>query len=271
MSQLNELVLHVMDAIFGWLLAWPGGLSLLALSVLTALVLVVIRRFTTDQDLLERCAQDQGRLKILARLARRAMDTEALRRYRTTASMIAMVKARSEIKPLLVSLLPVALLAVWACQRGAYVPPRADQDLLVTMYLPISAEGRILHLVPMEGVECASGWVQQASLAQQDSKAYCRAQWKLRVGASDQPYDLTFRYAGATYHKGLRVGQRIYDPPAQRYDDEKVLAIETHLDESRLFGLVGGIAWLAMPPWLTAYFLLSIPSMMLLKKILRIR
>jgi len=261
----------MMDAVFGWLLAGPRSLTLIALSVLTAAILVVIRRFTTDQDLLARCARDQSRLKNLARLARRSKDTEALLRYRTTRSMIAMVKARSEIKPLMVSLIPVALLAMWACQRVAYVPLRANQDLQVAMYLPVSADGRILHLVPVEGVECASGWVQQASLVQQRAQTYCRAQWELHARASDQLYDLTFRYSGTTYHKGVRVGQRIYEPAVQRYDDEKVLAIETHMEESRLFGLIGGIGWLAMPPWLTAYFLVSIPSMLLLKKILRIR
>jgi uncharacterized membrane protein (DUF106 family) len=270
-SRLNELILQMMNAALGWMLAWPRSLTLIALSVLTAAILVVIRRFTTDQDLLERCVRDKRRLKVLSRLARRSKDNEALGRYRTTASMIAMVKARSEVKPLLVSLLPIALLAIWACQRVAYVPPRAGQDVAVTMYLPVSAEGRLMHLVPMDGVECGAGWVQQASLIQQGAPSHCQAKWTLRAASCDQPYDLTFRYAGATYHKPLRVGQAIYEPPVQAYSDAKVLAIETRLEECKLFGIVSGIRWLAVPPWLAAYSLVSIPAMLLLKRVLRVR
>lgn len=271
MNHLNELILRMMDATFGWLLACPRSLTLIVLSVLTAAILVVVRRFTTDQDLLERCAQDKNRLKILARFARRTSDKEALGRYRTTGSMIAMVKARSEIKPLLVSLLPVALLATWACQRVAYMPARAGQDVRVTMYLPVSAEGRLMHLVPTEGVECPAGWVQQAKLVRQDGQSYCQAQWILRASSSDQPYDLTFRYAGTTYHKPLRVGQCIYEPPVQSYGGAGVPAIETRLEESRLFGIIGGVKRIGLPPWLTAYFLVSVPAMLLLKRALRVR
>lgn len=271
MSHLNELILRMMDIGLGWLLACPRSVTLIVLSVLTAAGLVVIRRFTTNQDLLERCAQDRTRLRFLAGVARRAGDMDSLARHRATISMIAMVKARSEIKPLLVSLLPVALLATWACQRVAYLPTRAGQDVLVTAYLPVSAEGRLMHLVPMEGIECQSGWVQPVQLAQQDAQSFCRAQWTIRALASDRPYDLTIRYAGSTYHKSLRVGQAIYEPPAQPYSDTTILAIETQLQECRLFGVLGGINRIHLPPWLAAYFLISVPSMLLLKRVLRIR
>ncbi len=271
MIPLNELILRTMDVPLGWTLALPRSLTIVALSVLTAAILVGVRRIATDQDLLERCSRDKERLRILTKLARRSNDKEALGRYRTTGSMIAMVKARSEIKPLLVSLLPVALLATWAFQRVAYVPLRAGTDVVVTAYLPVSAEGRLMHLVPMEGVECPSGWVQQTRVVQQGGQAYSQAQWTLLAAPADRPYVLTFRYAGATYHKPVRVGQPIYEPPVQTYDDTEVLTIETHMEECRLFGVIGGITWIGLPPWLAAYFLVSIPAMLLLKRVLRVR
>ena len=83
--------------------------------------------------------------------------------------------------------------------------------------------------------------VQQVRLAQQGAQTYCRAQWTLRAASSDQPYDLTIRYAGTTYHKFLRVGQAIYEPPVQTYAGAGVPAIETRLAESRLFGIIGGL------------------------------
>lgn len=271
MSHLNDLILRMMDAAFGWLLALPHTVSLIVLSVFTAAILLMIRRLTTDQEHLTRCVQDQKRLKLLSRIARRHHDKDALQRYRATSATIGALKARSEIRPLLMSLLPVALLATWASQRIAYLPIRAGQDVLVTMYLPAIAEGRLTHLVPLHGVECPSGWIQQATRVQQAEQIYCRAQWTLRAQASDQPYDLTFRYAGTTYHKTLRVGQTTYEPPIQTFGNANLPAIETRLDECRLFGAVGGVKWIGLPPWLVAYFLVSIPAMLLLKWAFRIR
>jgi hypothetical protein len=79
------------------------------------------------------------------------------------------------------------------------------------------------------------------------------------------------RYGGSTYHNILRVGQTVYDPPVQACSDGKVLAIETQLQESKLFGVIGGIRWIGMPAWLTGYFLVSVPAMMLIKRGLRVR
>ena len=46
-----------------------------------------------------------------------------------------MKASKYELKPLLYSIIPIALLATWAFSRVAYVPPRAGQDLQVLMFV----------------------------------------------------------------------------------------------------------------------------------------
>ena len=38
----------------------------------------------------------------------------------------------------------------------------------------------------------------------------------------------------------------------------------------RLFGVVPGLPWLALPPWLVAYLLITLPAASLCKRFLRI-
>jgi hypothetical protein len=101
-----------------------GGndMPIIACSGAIRLILVVIGRCTTDQQWLTQCSQDRKRLRRRMRIARHDRDMDAPQRYCTTTAMISIFKARSKVKPLRGSLLPVALLATWASQRIVYVP-----------------------------------------------------------------------------------------------------------------------------------------------------
>lgn len=269
----NDILLRLLDPLLGWLLLVPRAVALFQLALLTALIILTTRWLATDQDLLERCARDKKRLRLLNRVARRAGDRAARLRHRATLSAIALRQAQAEVRPLLLALLPVTVLAIWASQRLAYLPPRLGQDVLVTIYAPVSAEGRLAHLVPMDTLDCPTGWVQR--LRPSADHAYSSATWTLRSRlssrASQDPYTLSFRYAGATYSHLLRIGASTYAPPITPGYDGKILALETHLQESRLLGFIGGIPALSLPAWLTGYFLLSIPLVLLAKRALHLR
>lgn len=49
-----------------------------------------------------------------------------------------------------------------------------------------------------------------------------------------------------------------------------IITLARPLTTNKLFGLVPGIPFLYMPPWLLAYFLIAIPSVSLTKRVLRI-
>ena len=107
---LNNSILAIADPLLGWLLYLPSDLALILLGAGTAALLTLVRPLTTNQDLLRRCRHDKRRLKELIRRAKRNKDRRALRNRQATRGMIAMMQLKAEGLPLLVAILPIAVL-----------------------------------------------------------------------------------------------------------------------------------------------------------------
>lgn len=281
----NLLSVGLFDVLLGWLLEFPRWIGLLVVGLMTAVLLTLIRKWTTNQDRLRRAAADLRRLKELRRAAKDARDVDAVERCNVTKAQISWLKLKAEGWPLLAVLLPVALLATWAFERLAYYPPRDDETIEVVAYLPRSAQDDLMHLVPQPRLRSANGWVQpvrritneptrwdriwatatfsQAATPEADDVAI----WRLQADAAREPYPLVFRWKEHTFERELRVGQRIYSPVVT-VDTVEPITTEVRLRETRLFGIPGLGAWL--PAWLVGYLVVTIPVVFALKKVLAI-
>jgi hypothetical protein len=284
----NDLVLRTMDALLGWMLLLPRDAALFALGLLTTAILVGVRPLLTNQGLLGRCRKDMARLKALLKAARRAADSEALRRHRAVRTAIGLKLLRSELKTLLAASVPIALVATWAFQRLAFVPPAGGKPVVVTARFPLSADGQFVHIVPQAGVRAESGWIEQLHAGEDTAGASSLATWTLTAEVRPQAYDLCFRYQDQTYHMPVRVGQPTYESPVVflgagiRVPATKVLSgrrsrsdgfggvgrLQADLAETKLFGRVPGIPWLGIRPWLLAYLLITIPAVSVGKRLL---
>ena len=94
LEALNNACLAVADPLLGWLLHLPRDVALAFVAIGTALVLTLVRIFTTDQDMLRRCKRDKKRQKQLLRQAKKGRDTEARARHRATIGEISLKAAR---------------------------------------------------------------------------------------------------------------------------------------------------------------------------------
>src|SRR5947208_1001488 len=139
----NNLSLAAGDFLLGWLLRLPRDLTLLVVAVFTSLFMIAVRYFTTPQDRLRRAAADGRRLRELVGQAKRNGDKSALQRYRRTRSMIGLVKLKAEGLPLLVSLLPIALVATWAIFRLEYPPVKSGEEVTLAVYTPVADSGEV--------------------------------------------------------------------------------------------------------------------------------
>jgi hypothetical protein len=287
---LNNFIASAMDYLLGWTLYLPSDIALFAVAILTSAILTFVRLFTTDQDWLKRAAADHRRLKELARDAKARGDREALKRHKDTMTLIKVRSMRFEGRPLLAAIVPIALVATWAFARLGYHPPKAGDLIEVRAYLSTTAIGRPVHLVPQEGLKAEDAWVQTVAkdepaapqglwdsvnarmrrLLRMDPPLEGVAVWRLKADARPQPYALKVRYGGRTYQKELLVGANRYAPPAAFYDDAPVRCVEVVMPPVKLFGLVGGLDFLYVPPWLVAYLLIAIPFVTVLKRTFRI-
>jgi hypothetical protein len=301
---------------------------LIALAAMTSLLVVIIRKYTTNQDWLRRAHEDRRRLTQLTKAARRQMAAEmvsydpplragakaryrdARARHRTTASLIKTRAARHELLPLLLSVVPIALLATWAFARVAFEPPKVGEEIEVRLYAPPAAIGQLAYIVPQAGIDSPL-WVQSIH---PDSPAPRTGAWdvagahlrslgragynfavrqlahvKIRLAPMTEPrpvprgvavwriratqpgdYTLHIRTSGRTYDRPFTAGTRRYAAPSTTYPGAPIQSIDLGLRETRLFGVIGGIDALWLAPWLVAYLLIAIPLVSLLKRLLRV-
>jgi hypothetical protein len=265
----NSLSLTVGDVLFGWLLRLPRDLTLFFIAVITVLVMMVVRRFTTNQDLLSRAAADGRRLRELIREARRARDRNALKRFRSTRSLLAVIRLKAELLPLLVSLLPIALLATWGLYRLEYLPVRPGTEVELALYTPVTDRDELVHIVSADGIQAADGrWVQRVEEMTDQTPHYGQAIWKLRAEGRAEPYTLTIRLKDRTIERELRVGQRTYAEPVVDHGDDYLS--EWKREPYHFLGRVPGIAAIGMPAWLIGYVLLVVPLTFLFKRLLNL-
>lgn len=285
LEHLTQLCLLIGDLLLGWILRFSPHLALLLVAVITALLLTLSRPLTTNQDLLGRAKRDKKRLATLIREARRRRDKQAVKRHRATHSWVALKMLRAEGRPLLVALLPILVLATWCTFRLTYRPPRIGETLEVAVQTPVSAVGDVIHIVPVEGIECERGWVQPIGEEHRDDAVVAgSASWRLRATKSNAEYSLVFRQGDRTFQHPILVDDAFYAAPEIEQDSSGQWVTRTQLEPLKAFGVVPAInrqqqpwldrvPWLSslnLPSWLVAYLLIATPLVFLLKASLRI-
>ncbi len=306
MTQVQDVIVALMDVLLGWSLHLPAGVALILVSVLSAVALTWARVLVTDHDMLRRCAADKKKLGRLIRqtkynyrldmVARKAK----IKRFKLTKNLVALKTLKAEAKPLLVSLLPILLLATWAFARLAYLPAGEGEIVRVSAYFPLSAVNELAHIVPQEGLELGSegGWIAEIKRdmdsipdehkpeddffsawpshspmdAIDDGSAWARnavAEWYLTGKATDEPYTLKVRWRDQTWEQPLRIGGTTYEPSITPQGDWPE-STQVHLAQARLLGWVPAFGPF-LPPWLVGYLLVVIPSVFGIKKLFNVR
>ncbi len=271
LEAINALILTVMDALLGWSVSVSLDMAVITVAVSTAVLLSVVRVFTTNQNLLERCHLDKKKLRQLASEGRRAKTKAVQLRCKQIKNMIGMKALKQEVFPLVVSIVPIVCIALWCFERLGYHPPRENEAVEVMAYFRVSQVDQLVHLVPENGLSVDAGWVKEIELAKAaDGQPYGLASWTVRGSARGQAYRLVFRYGGKKYEHELLVGQETYSTPIKKQGQSAFSAVQLKMRTYRPFGVVGGIRWLGLAPWLVGYLVMVIPLAWLLKRILRI-
>jgi hypothetical protein len=264
----NRLSLGLFDALLGWLLQLSPHLLLCAVALGSAVLLTLVRRFTTNQDLLLRIAADKKRLAVLLGEAKRRRHAEEVKRLRAVKSMVLFKSLRQEVLPLLVSILPIALLATWCLARLEFHPPRGGESIPLVAYMPVSRAGDLIHIVPQPGLGAEGGWIQRLRAVTDEGPPYATATWILRGEPSEEPYRIQIRLEGTTLDQELSIGRWIYSSPLISHRGQVVT--ELRMRPFKLFNLIPGIPAIYLAPWLVAYLLLVIPLVPVTRRMLRV-
>lgn len=264
----NRFCLTVVDFLLGWLLYLPSDVVLFAVAIGSALILACVRWFTTDQDLLRRAGADKKRLNQLIRAARTEKDLEAVRRFRTTRTRVALKALKAEGRPLVATLPPIAILATWCLLRLGFHPPQADEWVELCLYTRASAAGDIVHLVPLDDLTASDGWVRKLKAGDYHGQTCSAATWQLAGKSRLEVYPVRIRHGNETYIVPLQIGGRTYSAPQVVHGDKTLT--ELRMRPLKLFGVVPGVHPTYFPPWLVAYLIIVIPSVFIVKRGLKI-
>ncbi|MBN1675877.1 MAG: hypothetical protein JXR37_32840 [Kiritimatiellae bacterium] len=263
-----NVLARMMDAVLGWVLLLPRDLGLLVVAALTAALIVGLRRWTTDQSRLARFRADRRRLRMLLREARRRQDRDATRRCRVLLGRLGGRMLAAEFRPLLASVIPVALLAGWCFERLPFLPVVAGRPLEVRLYHPVTASGSFVHLVPADGLDASDGWIRPFA-PDPAAPSAAVATWQL-TPEHDGLVELVFRARGRRLVHELPVGRRGPVRAVIRHEGPAPCASQLVLTPRRLLGVVPGIPVLGIPPWLTGYLLLACGLVMAGKRVFRV-
>lgn len=290
MVDVNKWILAVGDLLFDWMLDVPRDLALLIIAVMTGVVMTIIRRFTTNQDKLKRCEESQAKLKAQMAEAKKRRDKEEKLRIRSVTNQISMMKLTAEGKPLLFSLLPILVIAVWAFSRIAFIPPTPEDKVDVIVYFDSANIGQLATLLPQDGIDIEGPAIRriETSYNLQGQTDGGMAKWTISAAPRPQPYELAFRFKGSTISAQYQLDGRSYAPPAPMCDNNAdVIMTEFKLKPYKPLGAHVGLIdnlwnrYLTLPgweglriqdflaPWLLGYLILVVPLTFILKPALR--
>lgn len=261
-------ILSVFDFLLGGLLRLPRDATLVVVTLLTVVTLVLVRRFTTDQERLRRTAADLARLKQLRRAARQRGDRDALQRLARTATTVKLVRFKADLIVLAVAIVPLGLLATWAVERLDYLPARANQRLVVTAYYSLSSVDRLTHLVPRPDMTLESPALQLVQLDTAHGRG--TASWTFRPQVDNDQFLLVVRHAGEQGLHPVRIGGAYYAPAELTHaPNERLLETRVSLERFKFLGLDPHLEAYGLAPWLAAYVVLSLLLMPLVRRVLR--
>ncbi|MFW6158225.1 MAG: hypothetical protein ACOC8E_02570 [Planctomycetota bacterium] len=296
LTELSNWITAVMDIPLGWLAAIPRDLAMVIVAVGTSMILTLARKWTTNQDRLRRARHDLKRLKQLKREAKRAKDKDAARRIQTTIGTINLMKMKAEGMPLLASIIPIAVLAIWCFGRLDYYPADVGDEVTVKAWYPLSSISdpgtfSYSYLIPPGedgGLEMVSPPVQEIvedpvkGPGGKTTNGY--AEWTIRPTKKIESVDLAIRHKGETVRHPFSAGGWYYEPPLQVHESPKIEATQVALTQYKFLGIVPGIGagrkWYFLflsfdkpyflAPWIVAYLVIVIPFVPLLRKVMKV-
>ncbi|MCC5828058.1 MAG: hypothetical protein JJU36_01295 [Phycisphaeraceae bacterium] len=268
---INDAFLAVGDFLLGWVLALPSDVALIVLSIGSAGILWALQMAMRDRDRAARIESDRLMLKRHKAQAKASGDRDTLRRIKRTHAQVSLRAAAMDIKPLLVALLPLIVIANWAYFRMEFHPPQEGEPVRVVLSMSPTVAGELVHLVPTEELALAlddahsETWARRLELVEADDAPRSEASWTVTATASDDPHELLIRHRNNNFHHAMWVGGRRYGLPLIEHETPPETATRLEMREVRFLGVVPGIPALAFPAWLTAYVVIIVPVILLMR------
>lgn len=251
------LIDTILNPALGWLFDLPPWLAILFLSCVLALFGTLIQKWMTDQAKLKRLKEDTKKNQ---KKYRELVKTDPEKALKIQQQMLPtqMEMMREGLKPLIVTMIPFLVIAIWMGSHFAFEPLLPDQPFTVKATFADGVSGNAT-LSAGETV-----LIDEATKPIVDGAA----QWMVRAPAGTHTLSLAAANDIVKDNRTVLVTTtREYDTPILL---KKGLVTEFSTGNAKLtpLGPVTLFGW--KPGWIACYILFSIPISLLLRKALNV-
>jgi hypothetical protein len=266
------------DWLLGWSLYLPATVAVAVVGALSALVVNVVQKYCSDQDLLGRARSDLKRLRERRKAAREADDREALQRLTGLSRRIGARYFAASLRPALLTVPVIGVVAMWTGSRLGFEPVRPGETVDVRAHFEDGASG-FAHFIPNVGITALGSAIAPVEVprdgapeGRSDTRIGRQARWRF-LASGDGTFPFVVRYAGRSYEVDVPVAGRGGRPPErvtvfneQTPTRDQLQAVEFSLDES-----MPGAWWNVFGGWAGLYVLVAVICGVSFRYALRVR
>ncbi len=246
----------VFDFLFGWLLLLPPFWAILILSFIMSLIVIIITKYTTDQDLMKHLKEES---KDLQKQMRELKDQpEKLMEVQKKHMQSSMKYMTQSFRPMIFTFIPIIIIFGWISAHLAYEPILPGQEFSVKVQLDKGVAGVISATAP-EGITLTG------DASKKISDGIVIFTFKGDAGNYSAP-GIVFSVNGKEYHKDVKITtKREYINPIKPVRDGTVRQIETLHEKVKVIKL-GSFSL----SWIWSYIIFSIIFSSLLRKWMKV-
>jgi len=222
------------------------------LSFLISLIITLIYKYTTDQNLMRRLKEEmkefQKEIKELKKEPEKAMQVQKKSMQTNMKYMM------QSMKSTLYSFIPIIIIFGWMNANLAFDPILPSQEFTTKVVFEDNIDGFIELSVP-EGLTISG--TARKQITDGDVK------WLLSGERGE--YLLEYIFDGRKYTKEVKISEKQYLEPIKTIKDKKIKTIEIEQDKKILMNIFG---WKL--GWLGTYILFSIAFSIIIRKLVKV-
>ena len=243
-----------LDFVFGPLLKLKPLWAVMIISMVIAILIVLIYKYTTKQHLMKELKDEiksfQKQMKELRQHPEKALEVQ---KKAMQANMKYMMHS---LKPMLITFIPIILIFGWLNAHLAYLPISPGHEFSVQLEFAKGQTGTVEAILPDE-IELTSEAVKEL-----DNR---KAIFTMKAEKNGD-YLLEFDFNNQSFTKEILItGERAYATPVKSFKNSPVNTITINYEKTKILNL--GFMRLG---WLGSYIIFSIVFSMILRKWLKV-
>lgn len=241
-----------LDWLLGWSLLLQPLIGIIVLSLLISVMVVLMYKFTTNQNLMKQLKDEMKTLQTQMKELRDHPDKALeVQKKVMDANLKYMMQS---MRATLFTLLPILLIFGWLGANYGFESLQPNEQFSVELQFAEGVTGTVEAEIP-DGVALTSA----RSLAIDNGKALFNYK-----GRDTGVHALSWTVDGRTYTKDVRITtDSKYEPPLEQFKEGPVKAIEVKLTKLKV------LPWLEWG-WLGTYILCSLVFSIALRKLLNV-